>query len=98
MMRALLGPARIPDDCTFTSSASVRPASLTTSSPAGFTRPTRWATARIWARSLLMAVSEDPGLLKRGHEGPDAFQSGRGLPDRINLGVKAGQVMNALQE
>lgn len=40
----------------------------------------------------------DPGLLERGHEGPDAFQGGRGLPDRVNLGVEAGQVMNARQE
>ena len=37
-------------------------------------------------------------LLERGHEGPDAFQGGRGLPDRINLGVEARQVVNALQE
>jgi hypothetical protein len=35
------------------------------------------------------------GLLERGHEGPDAFQGGRGLPDRIDLGVEDGQVMNA---
>ena len=39
-----------------------------------------------------------PGLLERGHEGPDAFQGGRGLPDRIDLGVEDGQVMNAGQE
>ena len=45
-----------------------------------------------------MAVSEDLGLLERGHEGPDAFQGGRGLPDRIDLGIEDGQVMNAGQE
>ena len=39
-----------------------------------------------------------PGLLERGHEGPDAFQGGRRLPDRVDLGVEARQVMNALQE
>src|SRR6516225_5826841 len=34
------------------------------------------------------------GLLKRSHEVLDAFQGGRGLPDRIDLGVEDGQVMN----
>jgi hypothetical protein len=41
---------------------------------------------------------QDSGLLERRHEGSDALQGGRGLPDRIDLGIEARQVMNALQE
>jgi hypothetical protein len=43
------------------------------------------------------AQGED-GLLERSHEASDAFQGGRGLPDRIDLGVEDGQVMNAGEE